>query len=137
MGSLNYEADFIKVFENYTTIKIHKLCLREIIDYTNRSGDKKKFIIKLKAQLDQLEESGTVGFEHPRGKNCNGIYSMKFKGIKNIRIFFSKEVDGTILLRAFEEKSDKFVSSYEPNLAIAQQRRKDLNLKGGSINDRK
>lgn len=54
------------------------------------------------------------------------LFSMKIKLRCNIRILFSLEKDGTILLHSFEEKAGKKVSEYGAAVKTAKDRLKEM-----------
>ncbi len=60
-------------------------------------------------------------------KESDGIYSMKLKGEKNIRILFSfqkvENMEKVILYNCFEEKKTK---DYKKGISIALERKKEL-----------
>lgn len=55
-------------------------------------------------------------------KKTNGLYVIKIKIDCNIRILFSVEKDGTILLHTFEEKGGKDKTGYTHAIPIAEKR---------------
>lgn len=55
-------------------------------------------------------------------KDANDLFSMKIKTDCNIRILFSLEKDGTILLHSFEEKAGKKVTEYSSAIETAKGR---------------
>ena len=108
----------------------------ELKSVLEESGYKSKFISLFRQRLKHLDE---------RWKNCilkkdwfeilkgtNDIYSMKFKGQKNIRILFKftgyegREI--ALLLCTFEEKNSKNKSkdSYNKAIEVANKRLKEI-----------
>ncbi len=67
--------------------------------------------------------------EKPKG--TQGLYAIKIKVECNIRILFSLERDGTILLHTFEEIAGKRNTGYSPATSIAKERLKEYR-RGGS-----
>lgn len=55
-------------------------------------------------------------------KKTNGLYSMKIKIGCNIRLLFSVEENGTILLHTFEEIGGKSKTDYTHAIPIAEKR---------------
>lgn len=122
-----YPLDF-----NPNYIMAHYLQMDELKELLEKSGYKEKFIRKFRMRLKFLAErrqncfQKKDWFENLKG-NTSDVYSMKFKGEKNIRVLFTffseKSSDYAILLASFEEKNKK---DYIKAIGIAKERLKEL-----------
>lgn len=108
--------------------------LKEIIE---RSGYKNEFTRKYKKCLrflDNLKEKCTMQRSFEKLLECDGLYSMRLIGEKNIRIIFTFMECNTkgcaVLLCAFQEKDSKTGSrtSYNAAIALANSRIKNLKM---------
>ncbi|HHW57998.1 MAG TPA: hypothetical protein GXX15_10120 [Clostridia bacterium] len=98
--------------------------LKNLLEY---SGYEEKFIRMYRQRLKFLEKYHTRCYQKRDWfeilKRTDGLYSMKFKGPKNIRIIFKfvgyNNQNIALLLCAFEESSK---SSYKEAIHIAQKR---------------
>lgn len=110
-------SQYIRVYESFNEE------LKEII---YRSGYEREFIIKYNKALRFLENLKRNCIQSDLFEiliNENGLYAMRLRGSKNIRILFVFEVvDGheiAILLNCFEEKAKK---DYDFGKKIADDR---------------
>lgn len=106
---------------------------QELKDVLERSGYKQKFISMFRQRMKFLEDNW-YQCNRKRDwfeilKKTDGLYSIKFKGQKNIRIIFKfigyKNRDIALLLCIFEEKNSK--NNYKEAIHIAQKRLSDIN----------
>ncbi|TCO60240.1 hypothetical protein EV203_12224 [Caldanaerobacter subterraneus] len=103
--------------------------LKNILEY---SGYKERFIRMYRQRLKFLENYQNKCYQKGDWfeilKGTEGLYSMKFKGAKNIRIIFKfvryNKQNIALLLCAFEEKNDK--DSYRDAIQIAQKRLEEI-----------
>jgi hypothetical protein len=103
--------------------------LKSILEY---SGYKQNFIRMYRQRLKFLEEYQNQCHKKRDWfeilKKTDGLYSMKFKGSKNIRIIFKfvgyNKQNIALLLCTFEEKDSKnnSKSSYKDAIYIAEER---------------
>ncbi|QSZ27779.1 hypothetical protein ACETAC_02470 [Aceticella autotrophica] len=120
--------------EQFCSIKIYihpkfEEELRSILEY---GGYKEKFIRMYRQRLKFLEEYQNQCYKKRDWfeilKKTDGLYSMKFKGSKNIRIIFKfagyNKQNIALLLCTFEEKNSKnnSKSSYKEAIYIAEER---------------
>jgi len=106
--------------------RITEECSSELLDILNRSGLEEDFFISFKTRIKQLDR-----FKHnvikyiPDGfeklKNASGLYSMRIKLKKNIRIIYGYN-GNELLLLAFEERAGKRSSDYTNKIEIAKHR---------------
>lgn len=99
--------------------------IQELIPIVKASGNAKRFFSILYRRLDFLKTYGKNAQEHHEEfERLNAdIYSLHIKSqFFNVRILYSFLEDGTILLRAFEEKSNKRVTDYTNQIPLAQER---------------
>ncbi|TZE80650.1 hypothetical protein [Calorimonas adulescens] len=120
--------------EQYYSVKIytHPKFEEELKNILEYSGYKEKFISMYRQRLKFLEEHQSECYKKRDWfeilKRTDGLYSMKFKGLKNIRIIFKfvgyNNQNIALLLCTFEEKNSKTSSksSYKEAINIAQER---------------
>ncbi|MCP2239498.1 hypothetical protein [Thermoanaerobacterium thermosaccharolyticum] len=107
--------------------------LKNILEY---SGYKEKFIRMYRQRLKFLQEYQNQCYKKKDWfeilKKTDGLYSMKFKGSKNLRIIFKfvgyNKQNIALLLCTFEEKNSKNNSknSYKEAINIAEKRFDDI-----------
>jgi hypothetical protein len=119
-----------------TQIYYHQKFEKELQNILEESGYKEKFIPLFYQRLKYLEETQerciikSDWFEVLKGSN--ELYSMKFKGMKNIRIIFMftmrESLNLVILLCGFEEKNaaSNSKTGYKRAIKIAGQRREEI-----------
>lgn len=102
-----------------------------------RSGYKKEFIRKYRRCLlflEDLKEKCIMQKSFEKLVGCDGLYSMRLSGEKNIRIIFTlmecNDRKFAVLLYAFQEKDSKKDSStsYNSAIDISNRRLKDLEI---------
>lgn len=106
----------------------------ELRDLIEKSGYVHIFMKDYRKILRFLENLKTMSICKDNKKfekllDADGLYSMKLKGEKNIRILFMftkmDNQDVAILLTCFEEK---VTSDYKPAIRIANERKKELTI---------
>lgn len=118
----------LKELENkFNNFKIHEDLIGDIINIVSKSGNETNFIRKLGKRLDLLK-----AYKDETHLKCNdfeilsyedNLYSMHIRDkIFNIRILYSFEKDGTILLHSFNERSGKKATDYATAIPVAKQR---------------
>lgn len=119
-----------------TKIYYHQKFEEELQNILEESGYKEKFIPLFYQRLKYLEETRekciikSDWFEILKGSNK--LHSMKFKGMKNIRIIFMfaerERINLIILLGGFEEKdaANNSKTGYKRAIKIAGQRREEI-----------
>lgn len=102
----------------YVDSSFNKELQKCLMGYSNIDHFTKWYMASL-----QILDDPDIGLEYPRFEHIeNNIYSMRYKGKKNIRILFCKSKGLIkILSCAFEEKSK---SDYELSKRIVRQRKK-------------
>ncbi|KRQ86532.1 hypothetical protein ABG79_01741 [Caloramator mitchellensis] len=126
IGNIIYPEQF-----NTHKILIHQKCQEELMDILEKSGFKQKFNSLYRQRLKFLEERGTECYQKFDWfeilKNTNGLYAMRFKSLKNLRIIFKFTDDNrkniAILLCSFEEKSKK---DYKEAIVQANKRFEEI-----------
>jgi hypothetical protein len=125
--------------EQFNTSKIftYPKFEEELKDILEKSGFKNKFVRLYRNRLKFLEERGIDCVQKSDWfeilKKTNGLYSMKFKSTKNLRIIFTFtgkfNENISILLCTFEEKDSKNNSSgsYSKAIETANKRLNELN----------
>lgn len=119
-----------QVNERYGNIRFSADCLSDITEIINESGNEfsflKKFLYALSI-LDEYKDTAPIKmsnlFESLKGHR--NLYSMKIKLRMNIRILYSIDKNGTILLYGFYEKGGKRATDYSNAIPIAQERYKE------------
>ncbi|WP_283608321.1 hypothetical protein [Faecalispora anaeroviscerum] len=128
MNKIKYIERLTNLFNCFANVYVHKECVQEILELTNRTGMESRFLKKLKEYLVRLKNDGPNaigqnGLENLGGNDCANMYSMHFESSNyNLRIIFSITDDGTLLLHTFYEKSGKKVTEYSSHLPVAQKR---------------
>lgn len=119
-------------FPNITPLQECNDEYAEIVQkYSNREKIKKKLLIlldMLNSTKNIADLCKTANFEKLTGVS-ESLYALKIKTGCNIRIIFSYERDGSILLLMFEEKEGKRKTDYSEAIPIARKRLKAA--KGG------
>ena len=119
--------------EQFCSVKIyiHPEFENELKNILEHSGYKEKFIRMYRQRLKFLEDYQNECYQKSDWfeilKRTDGLYSMKFKGLKNIRIIFKfvgyNNQNIALLLCAFEESSK---NSYKEAIHIAQKRLEEI-----------
>lgn len=119
-----------QVNDRYSNIRFSDDCISDITEIINESGNEfsflKKFLYALSI-LDEYKDTAPIKmsnlFESLKGHR--NLYSMKIKLRMNIRILYSIDKNGTILLYGFYEKGGKRVTDYSNAIPIALERYKE------------
>ena len=101
-------------------------CKSELMVILDDSGLKERFISELETRVKYLKLYGNMVVTHfPRKfeklQDAQGLYSMRFRMQKNIRIIYGYN-NNEVLLLAFEEKSGKQHSNYTNKIPLALAR---------------
>lgn len=127
IGKILYPEEF-----NSNKILVHPKFEEELKDILEKSGFKQQFIRLFRQRLRFLDERGVSCIQKSDWfellKNTNGLYSIKLKSTKNIRIIFKftdySKKNISILLCTFEEKVTK---DYKIAISIANERFEEIN----------
>ena len=115
----------------FANIDTHPLLASDITHIIKESGLEKQFLSKLRTQLlilNEYKDSAHIRFpdSFEKLRHTKNLYSMKLKNRQyNIRILYTFQKDGTILLYAFYERSGKRSSDYSKPIKIAKERLRD------------
>jgi hypothetical protein len=119
-----------QVNERYSNIRFSDDCISDITEIINESGNELSFLKKFWRTLNILDEYKDMApikmsklFESLKGHS--NLYSMKIKLKLNIRILYSIDKNGTILLYGFYEKGGKRITDYNNAIPIALERYKE------------
>lgn len=108
----------------------HPKVPKEICDLVLGTGKEKEFLKTLSRQLEVAKLLGENVVKHPQFeklKDCKGLYSMHIEGKEfNIRILYTLNRRGEILLHCFYEKEGKTVSEYSSHVPVALTRMKEM-----------
>ena len=116
---------------NSTKVLMHIQCEDELKVLVEDSGKKTKFKAAFEARIRILIENGSKAVEHRTWfeslKNNQGLYSIKFISIDNIRILFTFHRNIAYLLYSFKETSKgQDPKSYRYGIKMAYERINDI-----------
>ena len=127
MNEMNLKKELNERFKN---IRFHDDLFSDINDIIKKSGNTASFLKKLMTNLNLLNEFKDMAplkksniFESLKGSS--NLYSMRIKMQANIRILYSIDSNGTILLYGFYERGGKQKTNYKNAIPIAQERYKE------------
>lgn len=112
--------------------KMHPAFERDLIDLDLFSPADLRFLTEFTTCLSLLRTLGyrastELNNKFEKLKHASGLYSMRIKvPSKNIRILYSIQHDGTILLCGFFERGGKRKTNYTNFIKTAQMRLKEL-----------
>lgn len=119
-----------QVNERYGNIRFSTDCLSDITKIVNESGNEfsflKKFLYALSI-LDEYKDTAPIKMSNlfESLKEYSNLYSMKIKLQANIRILYSIDSNGTVLLYGFYERGGKRKTNYKNAIPIALERYKE------------
>ncbi len=117
-----YNSSFVVVHSDFNNE------LRELITKSGYEKDLTRQYFKNLKFLENLKKNCVNAFKlFEQLKNADGLYSMKLKGERNIRILFDfqiiENVEYAILYTCFEERTTK---DYSQGIVVAKEKRKEI-----------
>ncbi|WP_027308645.1 hypothetical protein [Caloramator sp. ALD01] len=119
--------------EQFLTNKIlmHSECEQEMKEFLEKSGYKSLFTRQFRLRIKYIEDRWTECYQKKDWfeilKASDGLYCMRFKSMKNLRIIFKftdlERKNIVILLCTFEEKDTKH---YKNAIKIANKRLEEI-----------
>lgn len=129
MQTMNMRDFLEELSRQLDRIHAHPLLAAELLDLMRKAGCEQLFLSILTNRLDFLHEHGrnAVQYSNKFERLNKDICSMHVDTKdKNIRILYSINDDGTVLLLAFHERGGKKATDYSKKIPEATRRLREL-----------